>query len=239
MGECILITGASGAIGSAIALELAGPDMNLLLHYAFSKEQAEQVKRECKARGAEADILQADLSKPQSAALLFKTIEPRVDKVVYACGTAHYQLFQEITQQEMSELIQLHLGSAMELTQLLLPAMIHRKKGCFVFVSSIWGQEGAAMEVVYSTVKSGINGFVKALSKETARSGIRINAVAPGVVKSKMIAHLSEPELRELEDNISAGRIGKAEEVASSVEFLLSERASYVHGHILKVDGGW
>lgn len=106
-------------------------------------------------------------------------------------------------------------------------------------ITSIWGEIGASCEVLYSMVKGGQNSFVKALAKELAPSGIRVNGVSPGAVKTKMLDEFTEEELDDLKEEIPLGRLGRPEEIADAVSFAASERASYITGQILSVNGGW
>ena len=117
--------------------------------------------------------------------------------------------------------------------------MIANKRGNIVVISSIWGLTGASCEVVYSMVKGGQNAFVKALAKELAPSGIRVNAVAPGAIDTDMLRRFSEEELQSIANDIPIGRIGKPDEVAKTVSFLVSDAASYITGQIISVNGGW
>lgn len=136
-------------------------------------------------------------------------------------------------------MVQLHVSSPFLLTRNLLPAMVSRKAGAIVAISSIWGEAGASCEVLYSMTKGAQNSFVKALAKELAPSGIRVNAVSPGAVKTNMMAGFSKEEEEMIAEDIPMGRLAKPGEVADAVQFLLSEKASYITGQILSVNGGW
>ena len=125
------------------------------------------------------------------------------------------------------------------LTKKLIPKLRQKERGSIVVVSSIWGQTGASYEVAYSAVKGAQIAFAKALSKELASSGIRVNAVAPGAIQTPMVEDFSQDEIEAITDDIPAGRLGKADEVADSVEFLLSDKSSYINGQVLAVNGGW
>lgn len=117
--------------------------------------------------------------------------------------------------------------------------MLRKRDGVIVLTSSIWGLTGASMESIYAAAKSGLNGFVKSMAKETAMSGIRINAVAPGAIDTNMLRGYNEADLRLLAEDIPYGRLGTADEVAEAIAFLASDKASYIHGQILSVNGGW
>jgi 3-oxoacyl-[acyl-carrier protein] reductase len=144
-----------------------------------------------------------------------------------------------MTDEAVQDMVQLHVSSPFLLTRNLLPAMIRKKSGAIVAVSSIWGETGASCEVIYSMTKGAQNVFVKALAKELAPSGIRVNAVSPGAVKTRMMGSFSKEEEEMIADEIPMGRLAEAEEVADAVLFLLSAKASYITGQILSVNGGW
>ena len=136
-------------------------------------------------------------------------------------------------------MVQLQITSPFLLTKYLLPSMIRKKAGDIIVITSVWGFMGASCEVLYSMVKGGLNTFVKALAKEVAPSGIRVNGIAPGIIDTKMNSHLTEEEREALRQEIPMGRFGKPSEVADLVEFLLSERATYINGEIISINGAW
>ncbi|MFB4162729.1 elongation factor P 5-aminopentanone reductase [Alteribacillus sp. JSM 102045] len=239
MAGYTLITGASGAIGRAAALKLAAKKKPLFLHYHQSKNEAFALKEKCEAYGVPVYLVKSDLSKKGGAEELFKQLHSPVHTLIYNCGISHYGFFQDIQEKELYELGNLHLLNAMLLTKKLLPSMISNKQGNIVMISSIWGNRGAAMEVAYSAFKGGVNSFVKSLSKETARSGIRVNALAPGVIETPMMAGFSDEERAALKEEIPSGRFGTAEEAAEAISFLTSEKAGYINGHVLDINGGW
>lgn len=232
-----LITGASGGIGKSTALRLAEEGWNLYLHYNTNRESIEILSEKVKAYGVEAIPLQANLANPNEVVNLVEAIF-QVDAVVYCSGIAGWGLFQDQREEDMDIMINIHVKSPMLLIQSLLKKII-QKKGSIVIVSSIWGQIGGACEVIYSTVKGAQLSFVKSLGKELAPSGVRVNAVAPGAVNTDMMKGFTQEELEELEEEIPLGRMAYAEEVADSIEFLLSNRSSYITSQTLSVNGGW
>ncbi|MFC5712086.1 elongation factor P 5-aminopentanone reductase [Thalassorhabdus alkalitolerans] len=239
MSEHVLITGSSGAIGKEIALKMAASGRPLFLHYNASKEKAESLKRECEGLGVEVNLVQSDLSKPEGVSELLKGIHSPVGAVIHNSGKSSYGLFTDLDSKDIQDNIQLHLTSPLELTKSLLPGMIQRRHGHILVISSIWGLTGAACEVMYSTVKGGLNTFVKSLAKEAAPSGVYVNGIAPGAIESPMMSAFSPEEKEALRDEIPMSRLGSPREVADAAEFLLSSKSSYISGQILSVNGAW
>lgn len=234
----VLIIGASGDIGVAIAKELANAGYGLLLHYHQNKETLEAVSASI---GVESILLmlQADLRYAENIEVFLKQLVFPVDAIVFAGGTADYGLFQDVSEATMDEMLGLHLKAPWLITQKLLPEMIKNKSGKIVFITSIWGDIGASNEVIYSAVKGAQNSFVKALAKEVAPSGITVNAISPGFIDTKMNAHLLPEERASIIAEIPSNRAGTPQDVANAVGFLLDEKSSYIQGEILQINGGW
>jgi len=238
MGKNVLIIGASGDIGIAIAERLAMDGYQLLLHYNQQKKVIDQLMfkldHECVLTTIQADLCgEIGIQK-----LLAELVYP-VDYIVFASGSAYYGLFQETSEKTMDEMLSLHVKSPWMITRHLLPSMIQKKAGKIVFITSIWGDIGASHEVVYSAVKGAQNSFVKALAKEVAPSGISINAVSPGFIDTKMNRHLVMEEKETIISDIPMNRAGTSGEIAHIVSFLLDNKSSYIQGEIIGVNGGW
>jgi 3-oxoacyl-[acyl-carrier protein] reductase len=238
MKKYALITGASGGIGKATAIMLARQGWNLYLHYNQNKKEIEKLITELHPYQIEILPIQADLSSDKGVEKVVENIF-HIDAICYISGLAHYGLFVDTSDSTINKMWNLHVNAPMLITRNLLPKLMRNSISQIIFVSSIWGQTGASCEVVYSTVKGAQISFVKALSKEVARSGVRVNAVAPGAVKTKMLADFSEAELLDLESEIPVGRLANPEDIAGAISFLLSENAGYITGHVLAVNGGW
>ncbi|ATH91481.1 3-ketoacyl-ACP reductase [Bacillus glycinifermentans] len=241
MTKLALVTGASGGIGQSICEKLAQSGFDLLLHYNTNEKAAVSLSgRLSNTYRIQTEIIQSDLSDPGGAAAVSACIGGRaLDAVVLNSGQSYRGLVTDMTDEEAHEMVQLHVTSPFTLTRNVLPAMIRRKAGAIVAITSIWGETGASCEVLYSMTKGAQHSFVKALAKELAPSGIRVNAVSPGAVKTNMMSGFSDKEEDMIAEDIPMGRLAKPDEVADAVQFLLSEKASYITGQILSVNGGW
>lgn len=238
MKKFVLITGASGGIGGAIAVQLAEEGYSLYLHYHENKQAIELLLNRLQSYGGEYIPIQADLSSKKGYLKVAKNIFS-LDAIIHNSGNSHYGLLFNLEDEVAESLINLHVKTPLLLTKQLLPKLLSKGMGNIVVISSIWGQTGAACEVAYSTVKGAQIAFVKALSKELAFNGIRVNAVAPGAVQTAMIEGFSFEELEAIKQEIPMGRLATPENIADSVSFLLSEKASYITGQVLSVNGGW
>lgn len=238
MKKFILITGASGAIGQAIALKLAAQGYSLYLHYNLNQQAMDGLLKKLEPFNGEYIPIQADLAEPDSYQRVASHIFS-LDGIVHNAGHALYGLLQDLDEGDAARLIQVSITTPLLLTKTLVPKLITKKAGSIVVISSIWGQTGAAYEVAYSTVKGAQIAFVKSLSKELAPSGIRVNGVAPGAVETPMISWFSPDELSAVEAEIPMGRLGTPEDIANGVEYLVSGQSSYITGHVLSINGGW
>ncbi|MGG3801617.1 elongation factor P 5-aminopentanone reductase [Metabacillus fastidiosus] len=239
MEKYALITGASGGIGTAIARKLAKEGYHLYLHYYQNEKAILSLQKSLLTEDINVQIIQADLSIKEGVQTLVQNVYTSVDLLVLNSGISYYGLVTDLNDEEIDMMIGLHIANPFRIAQKFIPAMVKKRAGNIIVISSIWGLTGAACEVLYSTVKGGQNAFVKALAKELAPSEIRVNAIAPGAVATNMLSQFSEEELRELEEEIPAGRLGKPEEIANTVAFLASDDSSYITGQILSVNGGW
>lgn len=233
-----MITGASGGIGQATARALAEEGWNLYLHFNRNEAAVVRLAKELECTGAEIIPVQADLASEEGSARLVQQIFS-VDAIVYASGAAPYGLFSDIGDEMMEDMIRLHVKSPFRLVRDLLPKLKGKNKADIVLISSIWGQTGAACEVLYSALKGAQIAFAKALAKEMAGSSINVNAIAPGAVRTSMLSGYNNEELRSLEEEIPAGRLAEPAEIADAVTFLLSGKSTYITGQVLAVNGGW
>ncbi|MCQ6274166.1 SDR family oxidoreductase [Bacillus sp. V3B] len=238
MNKFALITGASGGIGRSLALKLASEGYSLYLHYNQNQSSIMELLDKLTNFNGEYIPIQADLTKPDGYKKLADNIFS-IDTIIHNSGMSHYGLFVDTDKETLEKMTMLHITSPILLTKELLPKMIRQQHGNIVLITSIWGQTGAACEVVYSTVKGAQISFVKSLSKELALNGIRVNGIAPGAVNTSMMDNFTEEELDMIKGDIPMGRLAEPSDIAESVFFLLSEKASYITGQIVSVNGGW
>ncbi|MGC9248371.1 elongation factor P 5-aminopentanone reductase [Listeria ivanovii] len=232
------VTGASGEIGQAICLSLARAGWNLYIHYYQNKQAVESLLPHLLAENVDVIPIQANFDDITSVAEMEKQVF-QIDAFIHAAGISHYALFQDMTDIDITKLWNVHMFIPMQLIRTFIPKLTKSKQGRIVFISSIWGEVGAAMEVAYSTVKGAQIAFCRALSQELGPSGTTVNAVAPGVVQTKMMDQFSTEEQAILREEIPFKRFAKPQEIADTIEFITSKKANYITGEVLRINGGW
>jgi 3-oxoacyl-[acyl-carrier protein] reductase len=238
VGKYALITGASGGIGQAVALKLASLGYNLYLHFNQNEAGMRDLLNQLEPFAGEYTSIQANLEEHDSYKKICSQIFS-LDAIVHCSGNTHYGLLVDVKQEDVESIMRVHVMSPLMITKELLPKLIKKRSGNIILISSIWGQTGAACEVVYSTAKGAQISFVKALSKEVALNGVRVNAIAPGAVETPMMSQFSEEDKQLLQYEIPMGRLGVPDEIANGVKFLLSNESSYITGQVLSINGGW
>ncbi|MFC0348832.1 3-oxoacyl-ACP reductase FabG [Undibacterium danionis] len=237
--QSILVTGSSRGIGKAIALRLARDGYDLVLHCRSERQQAEAVAQEIIQLGRKARVLQFDISqREQAATILTQDIEQHgcYYGVVCNAGVARDNAFPAMSGEDWDLVLQTNLdGFYNVLNPLVMPLVQRRKPGRIVTMASVSGMVGNRGQVNYSAAKAGIIGATKALAIELAKRAITVNCVAPGLIETDMI---SEVPLEEAMKLIPAKRVGKPEEVAAVVSFLMQEDAAYVTRQVIAVNGG-
>ncbi len=242
MKRTVLITGASRGIGAACAEKFAQEGWRVIIHYHQRRELAYELASRIERASGQVMVVQADVSKAEEVdAMIHKVLLscPRIDALVNNAGISEQLLFTDITDDQWQQMMDTNLSSAYRLCKGVLPSMIREKYGSIVQISSIWGLTGASCEVHYSASKAGLIGLTKALAKEVGLSGIRVNAVCPGVIDTDMCRHLDAEPRRELASETPLGRLGSPEEVAAAVYFFCTDEASFITGQVLAVDGGF
>ena len=242
MKKVAFITGASRGIGRAIARRMASEGYAVGIGYLQSREQAQALADELRSQGKEALAVQGDVSDRAAITNAIRRVEDAygpVTLLVNNAGIARQQQFQDITEDFWRRLFAVNVDGAFHTVQAVLPHMLHEKEGCIVNISSIWGQRGASCEVAYSSTKAALIGLTRSLAMELAPSGVRVNCVAPGVIRTDMTETLGEETLRDLAEQTPLGRLGTPEDIAAAVAFLAGGGASFITGQVLTSDGGF
>ena len=237
--KSVLVTGASGGIGSAIALELARRGWSVALQYRSNREAAVRLEEEICRQGGMARAYGADLTDEAQVDALFSAAEKDfgfLEGLVNNAGVAWKGLFTDMSLSDWRGVMDADLTSVFLCCRRALPPMIRQKRGSIVNVSSMWGEVGASCEAAYSAAKAGVIGLTKALAKEEGPSGIRVNCLAPGVIDTPMNGDLSPEDLAALREETPLERTGTPEEAARAAAFLLEEE--FLTGQVLGVNGG-
>ena len=237
-----LITGASRGIGKACALELAKEGYDIVVHCSGNIAGAEETALAVRALGRKAYMFAMDFSDPENVHNFCGGVMEHAglpDVIVNNAGICLPAQIQDISLEDWDRLMNVNLKAVFVICRDFAPAMIERGSGSIVNVSSIWGRTGSAMESSYCASKGGLVRFSKSLAQELGPSGIRVNCVSPGCIDTDMNAGYSEEERKELEDRTPLGRFGTPGDVAKAVAFLASDRASFITGADLLVDGGF
>lgn len=240
--KTVLITGSSRGIGEAIAKKL-NKSYNLVLTYNKNKDKALNLLGDLRKENPNVIAVKCDVKNEEDVNNLFDLAEKNfshVDILINNAGISYFGLLQDMDFSSWNEIINTNLSSIFLTSKRAIPHMLSQKSGVIINMSSIWGNFGASFEVAYSASKGGINSFTKALSKELLPSNIRVNAISPGIVDTDMTEFdLSDDDKRDLKEDLIEKRFAKSEEIANLVEFLISEKGSYITGSIFDINGGF
>lgn len=240
MKKFACIFGASGEIGQAISLQMAREGWSLYLHFHNNEKSISTLQKSLSSTYKDQDFLliKADLSTEDGVEHVVRSIFD-IQTLVFSHGQSLYKMLEDTTMKEMDSLWRTHVQNPMLISSGLSSKLRKHDPSYIVFIGSIWGETGASGETVYSTVKGAQHAFVRAYAKEVGPSGIRVNAIAAGIIDTQMNATFSSHEMQEIVSEIPLQRIGQTNEVANMVQFLTSGNGDYITGQILRVNGGW
>lgn len=232
MNKTALVTGGAGGIGQAVCRKLAADGFSVYVGYSSSGSKASVLAEEIGGTALKLDVTDSEnISEAVRSC-------GNIDVLVNNAGVSEIDLFTSISPEKSQRILAVDLAGTMECTRAFAKGMISRKSGCIVNISSMWGQVGASCEVDYSAAKAGVIGFTKALAKELAPSGIRVNCVSLGFIMTEMNSRFSQEDLDLIRDEIPLGIFGEPRHIADAVAFLCSQSAEYITGQILAVNGG-
>lgn len=241
-GKVAVITGGTRGIGKGIALEFAKEGAVLVLNYLRDDISANGTLKEIEAMGGCCILAKGDISNyTYTKALIADTINSlgKIDILVNNAAISRVGLFMDETEESYNEIMDINFKSVFNTCNCVIGHMQSRREGSIINISSVWGNVGASCEVLYSASKGAMNSFTKALGKETAPNGVRVNGIAPGVIDTEMNRWMTLSEREALNEEIPIGRFGHCFEIGRAAVFLASEESSYITGEILNVNGGF
>ena len=236
-GKKVLVTGASGGIGKAIAIELSSNGADLCLT-GRNKSELESLQ---KLLGGNCEIIISDLSKSEGIDELANSAQEKmgqIDILINNAGITRDNLFMRMSEEDWNEVINVNLNSIFKLTKQLIKGMIKRRYGRIINITSVIGIAGGAGQSNYSASKAGIIAMSKSLAQEVGSRSVTVNSIAPGFIETNMTAELSDNRKEEILNSISIGRLGKPDDIAGAVCFLASDKASYITGQTIHINGG-
>lgn len=240
-GKTALVTGGSRGIGRAICLTLAKAGVNIVTCYAGGAQAAEETVALCKEQGVAADALQADVKSEADVEKLFAFVTETyggLDILVNNAGVTRDNLMMKMSSDEFDTVVDTNLKGTFYTMKLASKLMLKKRAGRIINISSVVGVHGNAGQANYAASKAGVIGMTKSAAKELGKRGITVNAVAPGFIETDMTAALSDAVKAECAKTIPMNKFGTAENVADAVCFLASDRAAYITGNVILVDGG-
>jgi 3-oxoacyl-[acyl-carrier protein] reductase len=231
----IIITGASSEIGQAICKNLVKSGDNAILHYYKNPQNCKGLQKELPGK---CQILQADFSDQESTANFCKQLR-EIDTLINAAGYTKTDLLPNITEEDILKMLKVNILAPIKICQAVIPAMIVKRRGCIVNISSVAATRGNRGQTVYAGTKGFIESFTRSLTAEYGSKGIRVNCVAPGAVNAGSLKELLTYASDDVKKSIISNRLGSPQDVATLVAFLCSDDASYINGKCIQVDGGF
>lgn len=241
MTKSALVTGASRGIGRSIAIQLAEEGYKVAVNYAGNKEKADAVVEEIKAKGVEAFAIQANVANGDEVKAMIKEVVIQfgsVDVLVNNAGITRDNLLMRMKEQEWDDVIDTNLKGVFNCIQKVTPQMLRQKSGSIINLSSVVGAVGNPGQANYVATKAGVIGLTKSAARELASRNITVNAVAPGFIVSDMTDALSEELKAQMLEQIPLAKFGEDSDIANTVAFLASEKAKYITGQTIHVNGG-
>ncbi|CAC6643705.1 3-oxoacyl-[acyl-carrier protein] reductase [Staphylococcus aureus] len=241
MTKSALVTGASRGIGRSIALQLAEEGYNVTVNYAGSKEKAEAVVEEIKAKGVDSFAIQANVADADEVKAMIKEVVSQfgsLDVLVNNAGITRDNLLMRMKEQEWDDVIDTNLKGVFNCIQKATPQMLRQRSGAIINLSSVVGAVGNPGQANYVATKAGVIGLTKSAARELASRGITVNAVAPGFIVSDMTDALSDELKEQMLTQIPLARFGQDTDIANTVAFLASDKAKYITGQTIHVNGG-
>ncbi|HGZ5967000.1 TPA: 3-oxoacyl-[acyl-carrier-protein] reductase [Staphylococcus aureus] len=241
MTKSALVTGASRGIGRSIALQLAEEGYNVAVNYAGSKEKAEAVVEEIKAKGVDSFAIQANVADADEVKAMIKEVVSQfgsLDVLVNNAGITRDNLLMRMKEQEWDDVIDTNLKGVFNCIQKATPQMLRQRSGAIINLSSVVGAVGNPGQANYVATKAGVIGLTKSAARELASRGITVNAVAPGFIVSDMTDALSDELKERMLTQIPLARFGQDTDIANTVAFLASDKAKYITGQTIHVNGG-
>lgn len=241
MNPVTFITGASGGIGRACALKLAAEGFDIAGTYFSDEKSAAELETRINSAGGRCRMYKLDVSDPAQVKTVTGQVEADFGGIyaaVNCAGAALNKLFQDTSDDDFERINGINFKGVFNVCRECTPLLLKNHKGCIINISSMWGIKGASCEVLYSATKAAIIGLTKALARELAPSGIRVNCIAPGAVDTKMNDNLTPADKAVLCEEIPLSRFGTAQEIAEVVTFLASEKSSYITAQVITADGG-
>lgn len=238
--KVVLVTGGSQGIGADIVKTLATDNYDIILNYNKSEQEAKKIQAYLKTKNINIDIFKADITKHIEITKMINFCinkYHKIDVLINNAGISQTKLFTDISDSDWDNMIQTNLTSAFYTIKDVLPSMIHKKAGCIINISSVWGLVGASCEVHYSVAKAGLDAMTKSLAKELGPSNIRVNSIAPGIIDTNMNKHLTTQDLKNITEEIPLERIGNPQSITKCVKWLIED--DYTTGQIISINGGW